>query len=232
VPDSTNSPKPAGHSSRPRRQLGAVDDSGSRCPQGRGITIQNKDVTIVGVLPAGFYPETAVWQARQFSALMVDRRGSGTPVIARLRPGVTLAQARIALDAVTTPGRIQGPEQSPAQVVVQSMYDDDQPVGRDDQHAGAGGRPDPDHRLRQRRWPPAGTRRDARRRARHSRGDRRRARPAGAPAAHRERDPGACRRVGWCCSPTSRSTRWWRSSRCLFPPTHWSASTRLCSRSP
>ena len=30
---------------------------------GRGIRIQNRPVTIVGVLPAGFYNETAVWQA-------------------------------------------------------------------------------------------------------------------------------------------------------------------------
>src|SRR5688572_24430264 len=53
----------------------------------RGIRIQNRPVTIVGVLPAGFYPESALWQARQFNAVMLDRRGSGTPVIARLRPG-------------------------------------------------------------------------------------------------------------------------------------------------
>jgi putative ABC transport system permease protein len=92
---------------------------------GRRLKIQNKEVTIVGVLPAGFYQETAVWQAKQFSALMIDRRGSGTPVIARLRPGVTPARARVALDTVTAPGTIQGPDQAHAQVVVESMYEDE-----------------------------------------------------------------------------------------------------------
>jgi hypothetical protein len=58
---------------------------------------------IVGVLPAGFYSNTAVWQASRFSGQWLDRRGSGTPVIARLRPGVTLSQAATALDAVTAP---------------------------------------------------------------------------------------------------------------------------------
>ena len=49
--------------------------------------------TIVGVLPAGFYRETAVWQPTQISAERTNWRGSGTPVNARLRPGVTFAQA-------------------------------------------------------------------------------------------------------------------------------------------
>jgi putative ABC transport system permease protein len=92
---------------------------------GRDIRIQNLPVTIVGVLPAGFYNETAVWQARQFSGAMLDRRGSGTPVIARLRPGVGLAQARAALDAVTPAATIKGPTPVPARVVIESMYDDE-----------------------------------------------------------------------------------------------------------
>jgi hypothetical protein len=61
---------------------------------GRALRIENEPVTIVGVLPAGFYSETGVWQARRFSARRLGNRGSGTPVIARLRPGVTLAPRR------------------------------------------------------------------------------------------------------------------------------------------
>jgi hypothetical protein len=34
---------------------------------GRVLRVQNEPVTIVGVLPAGFYSNTAVWQAKQFS---------------------------------------------------------------------------------------------------------------------------------------------------------------------
>ena len=92
---------------------------------GRGIRVENDPVTIVGVLPAGFYQETAIWQARRFSGAMLDRRGSGTPVIARLRPGVALAQARAALDAVTPPDSLVGPTDTPVRVVIESMYDDE-----------------------------------------------------------------------------------------------------------
>jgi putative ABC transport system permease protein len=91
---------------------------------GRALHIQNELVTIVGVLPAGFYSNTAVWQARQFSDAWLDRRGSGTPVIARLRPGVTLAQAAAALDVVTAPPSTSAATGSP-RVVIESMYDDE-----------------------------------------------------------------------------------------------------------
>lgn len=91
---------------------------------GREIRIQNRPVTIVGVLPAGFYSETAVWQAKQFSEGILDRRGAGTPVIARLRPGVTPAQAMAALGAVTPPSTMMGPTPVPVRVAIESMYDD------------------------------------------------------------------------------------------------------------
>ena len=92
---------------------------------GRGIRIQDHPVTIVGVLPAGFYTDTAVWQARQFNSAMLDRRASGTPVIARLRPGVTPARARAALDAVTPAASLVGPASTPVRVVIESRYDDE-----------------------------------------------------------------------------------------------------------
>jgi predicted permease len=98
---------------------------GDRNVLGREMRIQNRPVTIVGVLPAGFYRETAVWQPRQGPAVMLDRRGSGTPAIARLRPGVSLAQARAALDAVTPPASLSGPNGGPARVVIESMYHDE-----------------------------------------------------------------------------------------------------------
>lgn len=98
---------------------------GDRGVLGRVLRIQNQPVAIVGVLPAGFYTETAVWQARQFAAAMFDRRGSGTPVIARLRPGVTLTQARAALDPLTAPSALSGPSPVPARVFIRSMYDDE-----------------------------------------------------------------------------------------------------------
>ncbi len=92
---------------------------------GRDIRIQNRAVTIVGVVPAGFYNDTAVWQAKQFSSVMLDRRGSGTPVVARLRPGVTLAQAKTVLDAVTPASTMTGRTPAPGRVVIESMYDEE-----------------------------------------------------------------------------------------------------------
>src|SRR5262245_24541678 len=56
---------------------------------------------------------------------MFDRRGSGTPVVARLRPGVTLAQARTALDTLTPPSAILGSPATAAHVVMESMYDNE-----------------------------------------------------------------------------------------------------------
>ncbi len=91
---------------------------------GRDLRIQNRHVTIVGVLPAGFYEETAVWQAARLPGAWLEMRGSGTPAIARLRPGVTLAQARAALDAVTPPSPRRGGTPTPIRVGVTSMYDD------------------------------------------------------------------------------------------------------------
>ena len=96
---------------------------GDREVLGRTLRIQNEPVTIVGVLPAGFYQETAVWQARQFPADELDHRGSGTPVIARLKPGVTLTQAQAALDVVTPAATGSGPTPVPVRVLLESMYD-------------------------------------------------------------------------------------------------------------
>jgi putative ABC transport system permease protein len=101
---------------------------GDRNVLGRGIRIQNRVVTIVGVLPAGFYGETAVWEATQFSGGTVDSRGSGTPVVARLQAGVTLDQARSALDALTAPSTIMGPTATSARVMIESMYDSETSV--------------------------------------------------------------------------------------------------------
>lgn len=98
---------------------------GDRAVLGRAIRIQNEPFTIVGVLPAGFYSQTAVWQARQFAAAWLDRRGSGTPVIARLRPGVTLSQAAAALAPVTRAGTTASQTPAPVRVIVESMYEDE-----------------------------------------------------------------------------------------------------------
>jgi len=91
----------------------------------RVLRIQEQPVTIVGVLPAGFYSETAVWQPRRYSRSSLESRGSGTPTIARLRPHVGLAQAAAELDAVTPLSRTFGPTPVVVRVAIDSMYDDE-----------------------------------------------------------------------------------------------------------
>jgi predicted permease len=91
---------------------------------GRVLPIQNEPVTIVGVLPRGFFSHTAVWQADQFSNDFLPMRGSGTPAIARLRPGVTLAQAAAAMEAVAPRSSIRARQPAQVRVQIESMYDD------------------------------------------------------------------------------------------------------------
>jgi predicted permease len=92
---------------------------------GRVIRIENRPVTIIGVLPSGFYSDSAVWQATRFSATMANLRGSGASAIARLRPGVTIDQARAAFDAVMPPAFMGGKSAVKGRVVMESMYDDE-----------------------------------------------------------------------------------------------------------
>lgn len=92
---------------------------------GRVIRIQDEPATIIGILPRGFYNETAVWQASRWSPMMIDRRGSGTPVIGRLRPGVTLEQAMKAMDDVLRPSAMGGPTPVKSRTVLTSMYADE-----------------------------------------------------------------------------------------------------------
>ena len=67
----------------------------------------------------------AVWQAEQRSKAWFDNSGSGTPSIARLRPGVTLAQARAAFDALTAPTQTGPSTFAPAHVAIGSLYDEE-----------------------------------------------------------------------------------------------------------
>ncbi len=62
--------------------------------------------TIIGVLPAGFYTQTALWRPPVIVDVpgagdRADRRGMGTDAYARLRPGVSLAAAAEELTAVS-----------------------------------------------------------------------------------------------------------------------------------
>jgi len=82
-----------------RRRFGS--DSGVL---GRRIELFSTDrpreaqvVTIVGVLPADF------WYVNRFTDVLLPLRGSRMPTVARLAPGVTIAQAQDRLNAVIQP---------------------------------------------------------------------------------------------------------------------------------
>ena len=68
---------------------------------GRVIRVNTHPATIVGVLPAGFYPEVALWDPIRFTSDFERRRGTGAEVIARLRPGVTIEAAAAELSRFT-----------------------------------------------------------------------------------------------------------------------------------
>jgi putative ABC transport system permease protein len=84
---------------------------------GRVLTVDGKDVAIVGILPKGFtfplqVPEPEIWMPRvdEVAALRPEQIHSGAgylSVIARLRPGATLAAAQAELKTINARYRAQ-----------------------------------------------------------------------------------------------------------------------------
>ena len=72
---------------------------------GQTIRLEEDVATIVGVLPQWFNAATPLSTPLQLDPQWFARRGSGrVSVYARLRPGISLEQARAALSSRTTPG--------------------------------------------------------------------------------------------------------------------------------
>jgi predicted permease len=61
---------------------------------GQSLRLDNIPATIVGVLPPSFYSDTPIWRPFHTTGHRPDQRGSGATVYARLRPGVTIEEAR------------------------------------------------------------------------------------------------------------------------------------------
>jgi predicted permease len=78
--------------------------NGDRAALGRTMRVDNQLAEIVGIVPAGFEPGVAVW--RPFRNVPESVRGSGAPVILRLRKGLShdAAQAILAEEANTAGG--------------------------------------------------------------------------------------------------------------------------------
>jgi len=77
---------------------------------GQTVTLDGRDYTIVGVIPASFHLRLPFFREQdvyapicQWSNPLLMRRGAGLGIhgIARLKPGVTLEQARAQMDEVT-----------------------------------------------------------------------------------------------------------------------------------
>jgi predicted permease len=84
---------------------------GSHEVLGKAITLNGTDYTIIGVIPSAFYYEGFNFQLGDVyvpigqwkDPMFRDRRvGMGMDAVGRLKPGVTLAQARADMDAVAT----------------------------------------------------------------------------------------------------------------------------------
>ncbi len=81
--------------------------NGDRAALGRNITLNGEAYTVVGVMPPGFHfapfwaTHTELWVPDAFGATIHERGGNHLRVFARLRPGVTLAQARADIATVT-----------------------------------------------------------------------------------------------------------------------------------
>jgi predicted permease len=98
---------------------------GDRAVIGRVVRLNSEPVTLIGVLPASFYPESEIWRPLRRAGQMLPLRGTGTDVLGRLRPGVSLEQARQILTDRTMrldDERSRSPLRA-AGVDVQSLYD-------------------------------------------------------------------------------------------------------------
>jgi predicted permease len=92
---------------------------------GRTIRVDGATLTVVGVLPKEFYAETAVWRPMlPPSAVMVGRRGTGTPTYARLRPGIEPGEASRQVTDLAKRIASDAGQRTEFDVQIESLYDD------------------------------------------------------------------------------------------------------------
>jgi putative ABC transport system permease protein len=68
---------------------------------GRGLRYDSVSATVVGVMPAGFYPDVPLWRPLRMDAARADRRGTSATVYGRLKADVARADAEQRLSAMT-----------------------------------------------------------------------------------------------------------------------------------
>lgn len=94
--------------------------NGAQDVLGRSIRVAGDRATIVGILPAGFYPETMLWRPHVEPSMWYAMRGSGVSVYGRLRSGLDTDTAARELTA-QLPAADQRRE---LRVWVTSLYDE------------------------------------------------------------------------------------------------------------
>jgi predicted permease len=103
-----------------QRQFG-----GDRSALGRSIRVDREMLTIVGVVPPGFYTETSVWRPLLVpTPVMAVRRGSGTPTYGRLRPGVDYESASREMTDLARQIATAAGESTDFEVRLSSLYED------------------------------------------------------------------------------------------------------------
>jgi putative ABC transport system permease protein len=81
--------------------------SGDRSVLGKPITLNGKAYTVIGVMPATFHfapfwaTHAELWVPNAFGSRIHNRGGNSLRIFARLKPGVTLAQARAEVAGIT-----------------------------------------------------------------------------------------------------------------------------------
>jgi predicted permease len=95
---------------------------GSHGVLGRAIRVGDESTTIVGIMPAGFYRTTAVYRPLKLLGLLA-MRGTGAATYARLRPGLSLAQAERELTGLAARLAAERGQPSDVHVHLQSLLD-------------------------------------------------------------------------------------------------------------
>ena len=123
--------KPGSHVAMLSHQLWQSTFGGARDIVGRAITLDGESYTVAGVMPAGLSfpiqnPPPALWTTLADDAQFANQRGATVvEVIGRLKPGVSVVQAKADMDVVARNLAAQYPDadKNRAAVVTQSEID-------------------------------------------------------------------------------------------------------------
>ena len=164
---------------------------------GRTLTVDGIARTVVGVVPPALGEIVAadLWLPTAIDPNNPERQNHNYGVVARLKPGVTVAQARAEMAVIAARlERLPGHQHRLGHHAVSHGGDVRRPHPPGAADPAGRRRPAAADCLRQPRQPAAGARRHARKRDRHSRRAGRRPPPHHPPIAHRKPGAGAGRR--------------------------------------